>query len=96
MTGLPGAPCTMNQASCDLARLARNGLITRVPHRNRYTLTPDGLKFAVFCTKVHDRILRPLMASDQPQAPPPIRQALRTINTEVRRRLDAARLPAAA
>ena len=24
----------MNQASYDLARLTRNGLITRVPHRN--------------------------------------------------------------
>ena len=96
MTGLLGAPYTMNQASYDLARLARNQLIARVPHRNRYTLTPDGLKFAVFYTKVHDRILRPLMASDQPQAPPPLRQALRTIDTEVRRRLDAARLPAAA
>ena len=96
MTGLLGGTYSMNQASYDLARLARNGLITRVPHRNRYTLTPDGLKFAVFYTKVHDRILRPLMASDQHQAPPPIRQALRTFDTEVRRRLDAARLLAAA
>jgi len=96
MTGLLGTSYTMNQASYDLARLTRNGLITRVPHRNQYSLTPDGLKFAVFYTKVHDRILRPLMASDQPQAPPPLRQALRTIDTEVRRRLDAARLPAAA
>jgi hypothetical protein len=96
MTGLLGTSYTMNQASYDLARLTRNGLITRVPHRNRYSLTPDGLKFAVFYTKVHDRILRPLMAGDQPQAPPPLRQALRTIDTEVRRRLDAARLPTAA
>ena len=96
MTSLLGTPYTMNQASYDLARLTRNGLITRVPHRNRYSLTPDGLKFAIFYTKVHDRILRPLMAGDQPHAPPPLRQALRTIDTEVRRRLDAARLPAAA
>ena len=70
MTGLPGTPYTINQASYDLTRLSRNGLITRIPHRNRYTLTPDGLKFAVFYTKVHDRILRPLMAGDQPQARP--------------------------
>ncbi len=96
MTGLLGASYTMNQASCDLTRLARNGLIARVPHRNLYPLTPDGLKFAVFYTKVHDHILRPLMASDQPQAPPPLRQALRTIDTEIRRRLDMSRLPAAA
>ena len=96
MTGLLGTPYTMNQASYDLARLTRNGLITRAPHQNRYSLTPDGLKFAIFYTKVHDRILRPLMAGDQPHAPPPLRQALRTIDTEVLRRLDAARLRSAA
>ena len=86
----------MNQASYDLARLSRNGLITRIPHRNLYTLTPDGLRFAIFYTKVHDRLLRPLMASDQPQAPPALRQALRTIDREVSTRIAAARLPAAA
>jgi hypothetical protein len=96
MTGLLGGPYTTNQASYDLARLSRNGLITRLPHRNLYTLTPDGLKFAVFSTEVHDRILRPLMASDRPQAPPPLRQALRIIDTEVRQRIDASRLPNAA
>src|SRR6266498_3655229 len=58
--------------------------------------TPYGLRFAIFYTKVHDRVLRPLMAGDQPQAPPPLRAALRTIDTEVSRRLAAARLPAAA
>jgi hypothetical protein len=96
MTGMPGTAYSMNQASYDLARLCRNGLITRVPHRNLYTLTPDGLRFAIFYTKVHDRVLRPLMASDQPQAPPPLRAALHTIDAEVSRRIAAARLPAAA
>jgi hypothetical protein len=96
MTGLLGTAYTMNQASYDLARLARNGLITRVPHRNLYAFTPDGLRFAIFYTKVHDRVLRPLMASDQPQAPPPLRQALHVLDAEVSRRLQAARLPAAA
>ena len=70
----------MNQASYDLSRLARNGLIARDPARNLYTLTPDGLRFALFYTKVHDHILRPLMAGDQPQAPPPLRAALRVID----------------
>ena len=70
MTGLLGTAYSMNQASYDLARLSRNGLITRIPHRNLYALTPDGLRFAIFYTKVHDRVLRPLMAGDQPQAPP--------------------------
>jgi hypothetical protein len=96
MTGLPGTAYTMNQASYDLARLTRNGLVTRVPHRNLYALTTDGLRFAIFYTKVHDRVLRPLMAGDQPQAPPALRQALRVIDQEVSRRLAAARLPALA
>ena len=94
MTGLLGTPYTMNQASYDLARLTRNALITRVPHRNLDALTPDGLRFAIFYTKVCDRVLRPLMAGDQPQAPPPLRAALRVIDGEVTRRLAAARLPA--
>ena len=96
MTGLLGAPYGMNQASCDLARLARNELISRRPHSNSYDLTPDGLAFAVFCTKVHDRVLAPLFAASQPQAPPPLRAALRTIEHHIDERLAAARLPAAA
>jgi len=96
MTGLLGTGYTMNQAGYDLSRLARNGLIARIPHRNQYALTPDGLRFAIFYTKVHDRLLRPLMAGDQPQAPPPLRAALRAIDAELTRRLATARLPAAA
>jgi hypothetical protein len=37
----------MNQASYDLARLTRNGLITRVLHRNLYSLTCDDLQIAI-------------------------------------------------
>ncbi len=51
MTGLLGAPCGMTWACYDLARLRRNGLITRRPHANTYDLTPDGLMFAIFYTK---------------------------------------------
>ena len=57
MTGLLGAPYSMTQASYDLTRLRRNGLITRIPHRNTYQLTADGLAFAIFYTKVHNRVL---------------------------------------
>jgi hypothetical protein len=70
MTGLLHRPYSMNQASYDLSRLARNGLIRRVPGRNRYTLTRDGLLFAHIYTKVYDHVLRPLMAPDRPNAPP--------------------------
>jgi hypothetical protein len=96
MTGLLGAPYGMTQASYDLARLRRNQLITRRPHSNTYDLTADGLAFAVFYTKVHDRVLAPLFTAGQPQAPPELRAALRSIEHIIAARLAAARLPAAA
>ena len=96
MTGLLGQPYSMNRASYDLTRLRRNGLITRIQGRNLYRLTDDGLAFAIFYTKVHNRVLRPLMATDRPQAPPPVRAALRTIDAHIDARLAEARLPSAA
>ena len=93
MTGLLGGTYySMNQASYDLTRLRVNGLITRIPSKNRYRLTADGLRFAVFYTKLHDRLLRPLLAADQPPAPPPLRKALHTIDTHITETIDRARL----
>ena len=93
MTGLLGGSAyTMNQASYDLARLRVNGLITRIPRTNRYRLTGDGLRFAIFYTKLHDRLLRPLLATDQPPAPPPVRKALNTIEIHIAETIDRARL----
>jgi hypothetical protein len=96
MTGLLGAPYSMAQASYDLARLRHNGLITRRPHSNTYHLTSDGLRFAIFYTKVHSRVLGPLFTADQPQAPPQLRDALHTIDHHVADLTTHARLPSAA
>jgi hypothetical protein len=96
MTGLLDAGYTPTQASYDLTRLRRNAIITRRPHTNSYDLTADGLRFAIFYTKVHNRVLRPLFAADQPQAPPALRDALRTIDRQIDDRLSRARLPTAA
>jgi hypothetical protein len=93
MTGLPGAPGTMTQATYDLARLRRNGLITRRAHASTYDLAPDGLAFAIFYTKVHDRAPAPLFAAGPPQAPPSLSAALTTIQHHIDNRLAAARLP---
>ena len=93
MTGLlGGANYSMNQASYDLARLRVNGLITRIPAKNRYRLTSDGLRFAIFYTKLHDRLLRPLLAADRPPTPPPVRKALNTIDIHITETIDRARL----
>lgn len=95
MPGLLGSNYSMNRASYDLTRLRRNGLITRVDGRNLYRLTDDGLAFAIFYTKVHNRVLRPLLATTAPTAPPPLRAALHTIDQHINARLTDARLPAA-
>src|SRR5213079_1724667 len=96
MTGLLHRPYSMNQASYDLSRLARNGLIARVPGRNRYTLTRDGLLFAHFYTKVYDHVLRPLMAPDRPNAPPELAAAIDTLDRLAVSHIAQARVPTAA
>jgi hypothetical protein len=96
MTSLLHAPYTPGQMTYDLRRLRLAGLIRRIERTNRYALTPDGIKFAVFYTKLHNRLLRPLMAADQAQAPPELRQALRTLSQHVDDYIDRARLGKAA
>jgi hypothetical protein len=94
IAGLLGSDYRPNQMTYDLRRLRLAGLIQRLPHSNRYQLTPEGIRIAVFYTKVHNRLLVPLTAADQPQAPPEIRAALRTLDRHVRAAIDRARLKA--
>jgi hypothetical protein len=94
-TLLGGTGYTSAQASYDLTRLRLKGLIARLPGRNLYRITPDGQRFAVFYTKLHNRLLRPLMAADAPPAPLPLRQALRTIDRHIDNYFDEARVFAA-
>jgi len=97
MTGLLGQPYSMNQASYDLARLKANQLIERIGHTNTYRLTGDGRTFAIFYSKVHDRLLYPLMAADQPiAAPPEVRRALATLDRHIDTTIAAAGLQPAA
>jgi hypothetical protein len=96
MSGLLNRPYSMNQASYDLARLTRNGLIERVPGRNRYTLTRDGLLFATFYTRVYDHVLRPLMAPDRPNVPPELATALGTLDRLTADHVTRARAPTTA
>jgi hypothetical protein len=55
-------------------------------------LAPDAIKVAVFYTKLHNRLLRPLLAADQPKAPPELRAALRAIDQHVDAYITRARL----
>jgi hypothetical protein len=82
--------------SYDLTRLRRKQLIRRLPRSNPYVLTPDGVRFALFYTKVHDRLLVPLLAANRTPAPPELRDALEVIDQSVRDYIRATRLRQAA
>ncbi len=53
----------------DLRRLRLHGLIERMPHTNTYVLTPEGIRVAVFYTKLHDASSGRFSTLDQPPAP---------------------------
>jgi hypothetical protein len=82
--------------SYDLRRLRLHGLIQRLPGSNTYVLTPEGIRVAVFYTKLQDRLLRPLLEADKPPAPIDVRRALATLECSVNHYIHAARLAPAA
>ena len=72
------------------------GLIQRREHSNTYVLTADGQRVAIFYTKVHDRVLRPLIGTNTVPAPAPLRQALKTIEEHIDSYLNDAHMANAA
>jgi hypothetical protein len=63
--------------SYELRRLRLHGLIERLPKTHRYRLTDEGLRTALFYTRVYSRILRPALAPVVPAAPQGSPQAMR-------------------
>jgi hypothetical protein len=96
VAGLLGAPYTANQMTYDLRRLRLKDLIRRLPRSNTYVLTPDGVAFAVFYTKLGNRLLEPLMATHAPVAPLELRRALRVIDRSIDHAIHTAGIKTAA
>jgi len=96
VAGLLGTTYTTSQMTYDLRRLRLHGLIRRLPRSNTYLLTPEGMRVALFYTKVHDRLLSPLLAADKPPAPLPLRRALHVIDETVDSYIDQALIRRAA
>src|SRR5207249_1398535 len=57
------------QATYDLRRLKRKGVITRIPRTQRYQLTPFGRRIATWFSKAHGRVLTPGLAWTDPTLP---------------------------
>jgi hypothetical protein len=96
VAGLLGGPYTASQMTYDLRRLRRKGLIRRLPSSQTYVLTSEGIRVAVFYTKVQGRLLGPLLASDGPPAPTALRHALHVIDNHVTTYVNSSRLRTAA
>jgi hypothetical protein len=94
-------PYTSRQATYDLRRLRRKGLIARLPGTFRYHLTPTGRHVAVLFTKAYGRVLAPGLAAADPGLPAevatrsPLAVAWRRLDHELNNFIDA-QLPAAA
>ena len=96
VAGLLGRDYSSSQMSYDLRRLRLHGLIERQAGTNSYTVTPEGIRVAVFYTKLQTRLLRPLLAADKPPAPAELRRALATVERVLGDYVTNARLGAAA
>ena len=80
VAGHLGQHYNQSKMSYDLRRLRLHGLIQRRPHSNTYVLTDEGIRVAVFYTKLQNRLLRPLLDADTPPAKIDIRRALQTLD----------------
>ncbi|HVB92805.1 MAG TPA: helix-turn-helix domain-containing protein [Acidimicrobiales bacterium] len=84
--GLPPSAMTQGRMSYHLRRLRHHGLIERIPHTHRYTVTEFGLAAAIFLTRAHNRFLGDGLAQlVGPDPPTPLRQALNRLDTELKR-----------
>src|SRR5262245_41901650 len=92
MTPTSGLVGRRTGARCaDPRRLRQAGLIRQLPHTNHHVLTDDGIRVAVFYTKIYNRLLVPLTGADQPH----LRAALKTITACVDDYAARARIPRA-
>jgi hypothetical protein len=76
IAGLLGSDYRPGQMTYDLRRLRLAGLIQRLPRSNRYTLTADGIRIAVFYTKLYNPAAGPThRRRPAPSTPRPARRA---------------------
>jgi hypothetical protein len=84
LRAVPAEQVTAGQMTYDLRRLRARGLIARIPHTHRYTITDQGLHTAMFLSAVHDRFLPTGLAHlDDHATSPPLRAASRAYQAAI-------------
>jgi len=81
----------------DLRRLRLHGLIRRIPKTNRYQITAQGLKVAMFFSRTYTRLLRPGLAEiTEPLARSrsPLRAAFDRVHSAIDQRCEDLQLAA--
>ena len=91
---------TARQMTYDLRRLRRKDLIRRIPRTQRYELTREGRRLAVFFTKTYTRIVNPSLAELDPKLPAaiaarsPLAHGWRTFEQALDERINEAAIAA--
>ncbi len=86
------APYSMAQAAYDLRRLARKGLLIRLPNCHRYRLTAAGRRWTTFCSALYAKTLCPAAAQLHRNPPAgPLGIAFRAYDAALQTHVVAAR-----
>jgi hypothetical protein len=83
LLGLDPSAMTAGRMTYDLRRLRLHRIIERIPHTNRYQVTPFGLRVAMLFTRTYARVLRPglTLALDPLAIETPLRRQLQKLGT---------------
>jgi len=97
LTGQMPHTITQGRMTYDLRRLRFHGMIERIPKTHRYRVTEFGLRAALFFTRVHARLYRPVVAEVMPNAPPEttdLGHHFAKLEEEINKRTEAVKLVA--
>lgn len=86
LLGLDPGALSPGRVTYDLRRLRMHGLIARTPGTQRYRPTDQGLRVALFCSRVYLRVLRPGLAqvlAPTPPADPVLRPAFDSLTAAI-------------
>jgi hypothetical protein len=97
LQGLDPSTYRPGKVTYDLRRLRLHRMIVRIPGTNRYKVTSQGLRFAMFFNRTHARLLRPKLAeivTPTLGSPSALRKAFDRVDQQIKHCCEEARLAA--